>query len=1064
VLDNFNAVEAPVSHGGDWVSASPPNPASDGAKVTGSTGVVAMWNHSFARPIENYITILAVSGFTYTLFTGMSTAAATGNGYKASYAGSNTLTLSRIDSGTPTTLLSLSVTFAQNDVVGLLLETGGKLTAYKNGVPIGSVTDTTYSGAGYTGFAQNNDMDNYGGGTSVVTKPIVPATINGTSTLSGGVIKAPKNITPATSIAATSTVAASVAAQKLVKGGNINAVSSLSGRVSKLARVGGAILANSTLGGIVAALKLIKPATINCVSATTGILSKLLIKFIAERGLTETTDTVSSTLAITVNANCTAGNTIFAIVGARIASSTTSWSAADSRGNTWHLDVLKWDTNRGVAILSTKQDVGTLQSGDVVTITFDVVPTGARMGALEEFAGLISSPLDKTATDSSPTLVTSGDTGATATISKVPELAITALITLYNAADTYAHNQSGTVGTYIAFPSDPMIENDSSAKVTMYAYQIIQSVAAQEEFMSFTPNGSGFAAVIATYKGIVVKLIVPATINALGAVSVTSLTALRAIRSASVSAVSTVSANVTANKLVKGGNIAATSTMSGSVAKQFLLKPANINAVSTVAASVKALRAIRSGAINAVSSLSITRLSALRAILPAQINCLLSASGSVAKKFLLLPATINAVSSASGRVNKLARISGAINAVLTVSGTVAKLTKITGAINCVSTLSANIRALRVVRPAQINCLLTVSGSVGKIFKLPTVSINCTSTLSGNISGKHAIVTSQINCLMTVTGDLVRPKRQISGAINCLMTVGGYVSRVFKLPTATVTCTSTLSGRTNKLASISGAINCAMTTSGSVRALKLIKPSQINAVSTLSGALHMQRGILPSQITCTSTLSGRIVRQIRLVPATINCATTVSAFINTAGHKPLTGGAINCASTLSGNLRVLRAVRSANVTCTSSLAANVTALRRVGGAVINCNTTVSGHVVMQRVLVAAQINSHTVVIATIIVKRGIVGGVITGQSTVSVRLSRLIFVVPGVILCTTLVFGSVGRRSQFSEIITGRVVTNIPLGKTSESSIGNIGTPSIPLGRVSTNSRGRVSSGRPGRAS
>jgi len=125
----------------------------------------------------------------------------------------------------------------------------------------------------------------------------------------------------------------------------------------------------------------------------------MAITYVGERGTGAATQANPATLS--VSSNATAGNTIILILGCRNQRNLPSGvTITDSRSNTWNLDNAEEDNslNNLSLIASTKQDGGTLQSGDTITVTFGTAPTGNVCYFLEEFSGIQTSAyaLDRT--------------------------------------------------------------------------------------------------------------------------------------------------------------------------------------------------------------------------------------------------------------------------------------------------------------------------------------------------------------------------------------------------------------------------------------------------------------------------------------------------------------------------------------------------------------------------------------------------------------------------------------------------------------------------------------------
>src|SRR5258708_40116857 len=95
----------------------------------------------------------------------------------------------------------------------------------------------------------------------------------------------------------------------------------------------------------------------------------------------------TTTEVIPITSAPSAGNTLILCTATRN-SSITGCSVADSKGNTWTIDIGPLNTsNNFTFIASTHQNVGTLTTSDTVTITYGSAPTEARYSTIEEFSG-----------------------------------------------------------------------------------------------------------------------------------------------------------------------------------------------------------------------------------------------------------------------------------------------------------------------------------------------------------------------------------------------------------------------------------------------------------------------------------------------------------------------------------------------------------------------------------------------------------------------------------------------------------------------------------------------------
>lgn len=116
----------------------------------------------------------------------------------------------------------------------------------------------------------------------------------------------------------------------------------------------------------------------------------------------------STTLVVTVATAPGAGN--FLVL--RGSGSVSVTSVTDTKGNTWTIDKAAGATPLPF-LASTKQDVGTLTTSDTITVTYSSASNN-RSAIIDEFSGVMASPLDQTQTAAGAgTSRTAGTTAAT---------------------------------------------------------------------------------------------------------------------------------------------------------------------------------------------------------------------------------------------------------------------------------------------------------------------------------------------------------------------------------------------------------------------------------------------------------------------------------------------------------------------------------------------------------------------------------------------------------------------------------------------------------------------------
>jgi hypothetical protein len=213
----------------------------------------------------------------------------------------------------------------------------------------------------------------------------------------------------------------------------------------------------------------------------------MAIAYVKELGKGTQTGT-ATTYVITLSATAAAGNLAIGRIGT--GSTVTISSVTDSRGNTWTVDKTQ-GSGPSAHLVSTGQDVGTLQSGDTITITISG-SIAAGTAIFDEFSGMdiTSSRVDKTAGNSAGA-TTARDAGTTAATTQADELVVGAFAI---AGD----ETSLTVGSgYSHFTSDYI--NDSATNSIAGEYQIVSATGTQNPTATAGANAA-YRAVVATYK------------------------------------------------------------------------------------------------------------------------------------------------------------------------------------------------------------------------------------------------------------------------------------------------------------------------------------------------------------------------------------------------------------------------------------------------------------------------------------------------------------------------------------------------------------------------------------
>ncbi|MFI5338950.1 MAG: DUF2341 domain-containing protein [Candidatus Methylomirabilales bacterium] len=227
--------------------------------------------------------------------------------------------------------------------------------------------------------------------------------------------------------------------------------------------------------------------------------SAAAITYVGERGTLSINNGSGLTQAISVASSATAGNTVILVFTARD-TSTAGVSVADSKGNTWTIDgngnVPLNNSNDFVFIASTRQNVGTLVTGNTVTVTFGTAPNSSRAAILEEFSGLQTSAGYVDVSNSATAGGTPYVSGTTATTTQASELAVTGFSLNHVAGNTITLD-----GTYSSFTTSTIQPGTTDAyqKDLAAQYKILSSTGAQSSTITDSANSS-YQGMIVTYK------------------------------------------------------------------------------------------------------------------------------------------------------------------------------------------------------------------------------------------------------------------------------------------------------------------------------------------------------------------------------------------------------------------------------------------------------------------------------------------------------------------------------------------------------------------------------------
>lgn len=201
----------------------------------------------------------------------------------------------------------------------------------------------------------------------------------------------------------------------------------------------------------------------------------------------------TATQTFSISANAGAGHLItLSFLGRPATGPDPPCTVADSRGNTWNVDVKKGANNNFMLIASTQMDVGVLQNGDTISVTATGDTWNVSFNSfwyVEEFAGLTNPVLDRTANANSSTDVSSQTTGTTAATTSADEVAVAACMVAEPTATI-------TMASYNQFTTGSL---GNPSRRVLSGYKILAATGPQSETFNFT--AAGFAnAMIATYK------------------------------------------------------------------------------------------------------------------------------------------------------------------------------------------------------------------------------------------------------------------------------------------------------------------------------------------------------------------------------------------------------------------------------------------------------------------------------------------------------------------------------------------------------------------------------------
>lgn len=202
------------------------------------------------------------------------------------------------------------------------------------------------------------------------------------------------------------------------------------------------------------------------------------------------TSASTSSVAITLASDCTAGSRVVLGFGGRNTADSTV-SVTDSKSNTWLIDAgpIRESGNAYGFVASTGMNLATLLTGDVITVSIGGTPSCA-MFYVEEISGVSSAALDVTVTNSATT-GTTASTGTSAATVQNDEFVVNFF---------FADDEAGvwTVGGgYTQFTT---LNQENTGKTSAGQYKIVAATGTQSGSMAFSGISEGWVGLLATYK------------------------------------------------------------------------------------------------------------------------------------------------------------------------------------------------------------------------------------------------------------------------------------------------------------------------------------------------------------------------------------------------------------------------------------------------------------------------------------------------------------------------------------------------------------------------------------
>jgi hypothetical protein len=176
-----------------------------------------------------------------------------------------------------------------------------------------------------------------------------------------------------------------------------------------------------------------------------------------------------------------------------------------------------------------------------------------------------------------------------------------------------------------------------------------------------------------------------------------------------------------------------------------------------------------------------------------------------------------------------------------------------------------------------------------------------------------------------------------------------------------------------------------------------------ALSSAQVASHYRAGSFAfavGAVIAQSTVSGAIRVTRAVQPANISASSTMSGAVT--ARKLIQPTTVSATSTVSGSIRATRRVVPAQISATSTVNGSVAKRFRVVTTQISATSTVSGAVVVRRAVLPAQISATSTTSGSVGATRKITPTTISATSTVSGATTFIKFVIPAQISATSTV--------------------------------------------------------------